>query len=256
MNFKPWKRPTQVKKVIKILRSLPKKWETKVTAIQEAKDLTKLSLEELIGSLMTYEINLNNHQRVEENKKSIAFMALTNDDENEESESESESDEDSMEEECTNENANMCFMALEEHQDEVNSNSNHFEFQDVLQVLYFDLENLVSKISLSRKDGNHKDKSNQREIMKNKNTSKRSVFQDSSFIRSLFDEDQPIELDVEELENLPYEEGSIPINEVEGSSSHIDNEDGSGVAIEGLDVENFGFLDAHFQSPYSNFQNE
>ena len=33
--------------------------------------------------------------------------------------------------------------------------------------------------------------------------------------------DQPTELDVEELENLPYEEGSIPINEVEGSSSHI-----------------------------------
>ena len=60
---------TEVEKVIKILRSLPNKWETKVMAIQEAKDLTKLSLGELIGSLMTYEINLNNHQRVEENKK-------------------------------------------------------------------------------------------------------------------------------------------------------------------------------------------
>ncbi|RVW73056.1 hypothetical protein CK203_061061 [Vitis vinifera] len=35
------------------------------------------------------------------------------------------------------------------------------------------------------------------------------------------DDDQPAELDVEELENLLYEEGSIPINEVEGSSSHI-----------------------------------
>ncbi|RVW72307.1 hypothetical protein CK203_055472 [Vitis vinifera] len=44
-------------------------------------------------------------------------MASTNDDEEEESES--ESDEDSMEEEFTNENANMCFMALEEHEDEV-----------------------------------------------------------------------------------------------------------------------------------------
>ena len=98
---------------------------------------------------MTYEINLNNHQRVEENKKSIAFMASINDDEKEESES--ESDEDSMEEECTNEDANMCFMALEEHQDEVNSNSNHFEFQDVLQELYFDLEKLGFKnISLKK----------------------------------------------------------------------------------------------------------
>ncbi|KAL6320026.1 hypothetical protein AAG906_003123 [Vitis piasezkii] len=43
-------------------------------------------------------------------------MASIND--NEEEESESESDEDSIEEECTNEDANMCFMALEEHQDE------------------------------------------------------------------------------------------------------------------------------------------
>ena len=60
---------TEVEKVMKILRSLPKKWEAKVMAIQEAKDLTKLPLEELIGSLMTHEIHLNNHQRVEENKK-------------------------------------------------------------------------------------------------------------------------------------------------------------------------------------------
>ena len=33
--------------------------------------------------------------------------------------------------------------------------------------------------------GNHKDKSNQREIIKKKKSSKRSVFQDSNFIRSL-----------------------------------------------------------------------
>ncbi|KAL6335912.1 hypothetical protein AAG906_003537 [Vitis piasezkii] len=31
---------------------------------------------------------------------------------------------------------------------------------------------------------------------------------------------------------------------------------GGGLAIEGLDVENFGFPNAHFQSPFSNFQNE
>ena len=114
---------TEVEKVMKILRSLPRKRETKVTAIQEAKDLTKLSLEELIGSLMTYEIELYNHQRVEENEKSIAFMAITNDDEEEESES-----------------------------DEVNSNSNHFDFQDELQKLYFNLEKLGSKnIPLKKK---------------------------------------------------------------------------------------------------------
>ena len=33
--------------------------------------------------------------------------------------------------------------------------------------------------------GNHKDKSSQKEIMKKKTTSKKSVFQDPSFIRSL-----------------------------------------------------------------------
>ena len=37
----------------------------------------------------------------------------------------------------------------------------------------------------------------------------------------IVDEDKPIELNVEELENLLYEEGSIPISEVEGLSSHI-----------------------------------
>ena len=36
---------TEVEKVMKILRSLPNKWETKVTAIQEATDVTKLPLE-------------------------------------------------------------------------------------------------------------------------------------------------------------------------------------------------------------------
>ena len=45
-------------KVMKILRSLPLKCHAKVTAIQKAKDLTKLPMKELIGSLMTYEINL------------------------------------------------------------------------------------------------------------------------------------------------------------------------------------------------------
>ena len=37
----------------------------------------------------------------------------------------------------------------------------------------------------------------------------------------IVDEDQPTKLDVEEFENILYEEWSILINEVEGSSSHI-----------------------------------
>ena len=71
------------KKVMKILRSLSSKWHTKVTTIQEAKDLTKLPLENLIGSLMTYEINLPKKQQEGENKKkkSIAFKAITKEEE-------------------------------------------------------------------------------------------------------------------------------------------------------------------------------
>ena len=44
--------------VRKILRSLPYEWEAKVIAIQEAKDLTKLGIEELLGSLMAYELSM------------------------------------------------------------------------------------------------------------------------------------------------------------------------------------------------------
>ncbi|RVW98904.1 hypothetical protein CK203_033781 [Vitis vinifera] len=38
----------EFEKVMKILRSLPRKWEAKITTIQEAKDLIKLPLKELI----------------------------------------------------------------------------------------------------------------------------------------------------------------------------------------------------------------
>ena len=81
---------------MKILRSLPSKSQTKVTAIQEAKDLTKLLLEKLIGSLMTYEINLAKKQQEGENKKkkSTALKATTKEEEEVEEEKQSEEDED------------------------------------------------------------------------------------------------------------------------------------------------------------------
>ncbi|RVW80013.1 hypothetical protein CK203_055834 [Vitis vinifera] len=100
---------------MKILRSLPLKWHTKVTAIQEAKDLTKLPLEELIGSLMTYEINLAKKQQEGEDKKkkSItlkakrrkkkAIMATW-----------SESEDEFSEEEKEKEVPNMYFMPIDE----------------------------------------------------------------------------------------------------------------------------------------------
>jgi len=54
--------------VRKILRFLSRTWEAKVTAIQEAKDLKTLSLDELLGNLQTYELRRSSQQQ-EENKK-------------------------------------------------------------------------------------------------------------------------------------------------------------------------------------------
>ena len=44
--------------VQKILRSLPDKWDPKVTGIQEAKNLSTLPLNELMGSLITHELTM------------------------------------------------------------------------------------------------------------------------------------------------------------------------------------------------------
>jgi len=45
--------------VRKILRFLPWSWEAKVTAIQDAKDMKAITLDELIGNLLTYELRRN-----------------------------------------------------------------------------------------------------------------------------------------------------------------------------------------------------
>ncbi|GAV61639.1 zf-CCHC domain-containing protein/UBN2 domain-containing protein, partial [Cephalotus follicularis] len=66
--------------VRKILRCLPKSWTPKVTAIEEAKDLSTLPLEQLLGSLMTHETTMKNHENVEvKKKKSIALKASKED---------------------------------------------------------------------------------------------------------------------------------------------------------------------------------
>ncbi|KAH9649048.1 Integrase catalytic domain-containing protein [Citrus sinensis] len=62
-------------KVKKIIRSLPKEWRPKKTAIEEAKDLNILPLDDLIGSLISYEEDLAAEKGHEEKKKSIALKA-------------------------------------------------------------------------------------------------------------------------------------------------------------------------------------
>ncbi|KAH9672866.1 hypothetical protein KPL70_017899 [Citrus sinensis] len=62
-------------KVKKIIKSLPKKWRPKRTAIEEAKDLNVLPIDDLIGSLISYEEDLTAEKGHEEKKKNIALKA-------------------------------------------------------------------------------------------------------------------------------------------------------------------------------------
>ena len=55
--------------VKRLLRSLSKSWRSTVVAIREAKDLNKISLDEICGSLLTYEQEVN--QIDEEEKKEL-----------------------------------------------------------------------------------------------------------------------------------------------------------------------------------------
>ena len=66
----------------KILRILPKKdWESRVTSIEEAQDLTTLSTDMIIGKLLIYELSIKQRgeEQVEkeEKKKSIALKSFT-----------------------------------------------------------------------------------------------------------------------------------------------------------------------------------
>jgi hypothetical protein len=49
---------SDVKLIRKILRSLPKRFEIKVTTIEEINDLEVMKIEELVGSHQTYELSL------------------------------------------------------------------------------------------------------------------------------------------------------------------------------------------------------
>ncbi|KAH1082313.1 hypothetical protein J1N35_022074 [Gossypium stocksii] len=128
--------------VKKMLNSLPMSWEAKVTKIEESKDLNSLSLNELISSLLTYEMKINrNAQKFKEapKKVGVAFKLITceNDDDSSNDDDEEEmvvfvkkskkfmkfkkvkipkkrhhqGDED-------NEVANLCLIAIEEPKEE------------------------------------------------------------------------------------------------------------------------------------------
>jgi len=54
--------------VSKILRSLPARWRPKVIAIDKAKDLNTLIVEDLVSSLKDHEISLYEHEPAKKSK--------------------------------------------------------------------------------------------------------------------------------------------------------------------------------------------
>ena len=64
--------------VRKVLRSLPKRFHTKITVIKELKDIEKIPLTELVGNLQTYELGLTRIGKSSKGK-SMALKAKSND---------------------------------------------------------------------------------------------------------------------------------------------------------------------------------
>ncbi|CAI0423083.1 unnamed protein product [Linum tenue] len=63
-RFKGLGKPFSSKELVrKLLRSLPCEWMPKRTAIEEARDLNTLSVERLIGSLLSHEEVVNQMNR-------------------------------------------------------------------------------------------------------------------------------------------------------------------------------------------------
>ncbi|GJR72544.1 hypothetical protein Tco_0084909 [Tanacetum coccineum] len=86
--------------VRKFLRALHPKWRAKVTAIEESKDLTSLSLDELIGNLKVYEVITKKDSEMIKGKKeqsrSLALKAKKESSDEESSTSDSEDEEYAM----------------------------------------------------------------------------------------------------------------------------------------------------------------
>ena len=60
-----------------VLRSLPKRFHAKITAIEELKDIDKIPLTKLVGNLQTYELGLTRIRKGSKSK-SMALKAKSN----------------------------------------------------------------------------------------------------------------------------------------------------------------------------------
>ena len=82
MNLLLFVKNLETKLVRKILRSFSDRLQVEVTAIEESKDVDTLMVEELIGSLQTFEMNMKQYK----GEKSVSLKAAQveeNDDGNE-----------------------------------------------------------------------------------------------------------------------------------------------------------------------------
>ncbi|KAG8639484.1 hypothetical protein MANES_14G146816v8 [Manihot esculenta] len=147
--------------VKKILRCLPKEWLPKVTSLKDAKDLSKVQLDELLGNLIDYEMTLKREQVEEPSKvkNNIALRVASEDTSEEEEEimdcpklkkpnkkfkkkafkATWDESSDTEEEEVGDEIANMCFMALEKSFDEVTTLDDTTLYDDVVEFSYDEL---------------------------------------------------------------------------------------------------------------------
>ena len=79
----------------KILRSLPKRFHAKITAIEEVKDIDKIPLTELIGNLQTYEMGLGSMGKCGKSKN-LALKGIKEEIEDSEDEDQSEDEDEDL----------------------------------------------------------------------------------------------------------------------------------------------------------------
>ena len=86
--------------VRKILRSLPKRFHAKITAIEKVKDIDQIPLTEIVGNLQTYEIGLGLIGKGGKSKN-LALKGIEEEIEDSEDEDESEDEDDDEDEDLT-----------------------------------------------------------------------------------------------------------------------------------------------------------
>ncbi|KAL1193030.1 hypothetical protein V5N11_026080 [Cardamine amara subsp. amara] len=80
-SFALGKTYTEFDMVMKVLTSLPNKFAPKKTAMMESNDVSKMQLEELIGSLQTYEMEIkmqDQNRGLAERARNLAFVSIKN----------------------------------------------------------------------------------------------------------------------------------------------------------------------------------